>query len=185
MTTFACERAGAARVTMVLPLLVLTTALAPPAATAAEPKWVPQRDHRVLVRVDAKDLGPRKQDGGVASFDLDFSKYFRGRGDLASLLVVQYDPKTGETIDRGGNAYAETPGELPIRFYDKKIPWEYPDYEGYVNFETGRATPVAKLPGAGRLFNVLGDSRAGKLAWVHHQRGFSVLERPASEMRDR
>jgi hypothetical protein len=28
-------------------------------------------------------------------------------------------------------------------------------------------------------------ARSVQVAWIHHQRGFSVLERPASDMRDR
>ena len=170
-TNFAVQRTRIVLAASFSALLILTTTLTPSAARAAEPKWIEQREHRVLVRVDPIDIAQRKQNGAVASFKLDFSKIGRGRGDLASLVIVQYDPKTGEVIDRGLNAYADTPGELPIRFYDDKIPMDYPDAEGYLNHETGRSTPVTKLEGAGRLFNVLGDNRAGKLAWVHQQQG--------------
>src|SRR5688500_3898534 len=116
---------------------VMRTAAAMLAATtmqwnafAKDPAWSLDRPHRVLVRVDPDDLGSRDADVSVASFDIDFARYFDGRCDLASLVVVQYDPSTGLVVDTTGNAYADTPGELPIRFYDAKIPWSFPDYEG-------------------------------------------------------
>jgi FG-GAP-like repeat len=159
------------RVVRVAAATLLFLAIARTTVPAKEPAWTVDRQHRVLVRVDAADIGIRDADVSAAGLEIDFGKYFKGRGDLASLVVVQYDPQTGLVIDHTDNAYAEMPGELPIRFYDAKIPWDFPDYEGYINYETGRATPINNLEGGGRFFNVLGDSRAGKLCWVHYQKG--------------
>ena len=138
-------------------------------ADEVSPPWPAQHTHRIFIRVDPIDIGKAPREGFVASIDVDFSKYMSGPCDLSSLLVRQYDPTTGEVIDRHDNALATVPGELPLRFYDDQIPWMYPDYQGYSDPQTGVALPIRVIPGGGRFFNTIGDGRTGKIAWAHTQ----------------
>ncbi len=140
-------------------------------ALAAVPDWPPSRTHRIFVQVDPVDIGNSPRKGLVATIHIDFTKYLSHACDLSSLLVRQYDPSTGQVIDRHDNALATVPGELPLRFYDDQIPWNYPDAEGYSNQQTGLALPIRIIPGGGRFFNTIGDGRTGKIAWAHTQVG--------------
>jgi FG-GAP-like repeat len=141
------------------------------AADVASPSWAPQRTHRLLVRIDPLDIGNRPSEAMVASLHVDFDQYLTGPIDLSTLLVRQFDPETGQVIDRHENAFAKVPGELSARFYDDQIPWMYPDYQGYSDPQTGLALPIRVIPGGGRFFNTIGDSRSGKIAWAHTQLG--------------
>lgn len=159
------------QLTTILVLIASGSAAPFAAAEAVAPAWLPNKAHRILLRIDPVDIGNRKFEAMVASAHVDFSHYPSGRCDLSSLLIRQYDPKTGAIVDRHDNALASTPGELPLRFYDDQIPWMYPDWQGYSDPKTGLAPPVRVIPGGGRFFNAIGDGRAGKIAWAHTQTG--------------
>ncbi len=140
-------------------------------ARAAAPAWPADRSNRILVRVDPVDIGEIPREELVASIHVDFSRYLKQPCDLSSLRVRRYDPSNGEIIDQHDNALATVPGELPLRFYDDRIPWNYPDPQGYSNPLTGLAPPIRIIPGGGRFFNTIGDGRAGTIAFAHSQIG--------------
>jgi VCBS repeat protein len=168
---------GIALCTSVLTIVVHDTAAEthPSLAEAQTPttvRWSVGRDCRLLVRVDPVELGSRSSDESVAIIEIEFANYLnRKRADLSSLAVVGYAPDTGEPITYEGNAYADTPGETTSRFYDASIPWEFPDYYDYVNFETEGVGRFKTMTAGGRLYGTVGDGAAGRLVWAHRQRG--------------
>jgi FG-GAP-like repeat len=142
------------------------------AQTPATVRWSVDRACRLLVRVDPVKLGARPSDELVAIIEIKFADYLNHkRADLSSLAVVGYAPDTGEPIAYEGNAYATTPGETTSRFYDAAIPWEFPDYYDYVNFETEDVGRFKTMTAGGRLYGTVGDGAAGRLVWAHRQRG--------------
>jgi len=135
------------------------------------PDWLTNHTHRLLFRVNPIDIGNRASEGMVATFDIDFTQYGIKQCDLSSLVIREYDPTNGSVIDHHANALATVPGELPLRFYDQQIPWDFPDYQGYSDPKTGLALPIKVIPGGGRFFNTIGDGRRGRITWAHAQTG--------------
>jgi len=165
-----CWRLGFAQ----LAGLVLLSAAALSDRAAAEvvaPSWPQEATQRLLIRTDPIDIGNRAKEAMVASLHLDFSRYSKGTVDLSSLMVRQYDPQTGQIIDPRNNAFARDPGDVPMRFYDDQVPYDFPKCQGYIDHTTGDSLPVISMPGWGRLFNTIGDGKGGQVAWAHTQVG--------------
>jgi hypothetical protein len=157
-----------------LAVLIMTDAVGVSHAaetTVASPSWPADSTHRLLIRVDPIDNGNRAKEGMVASLHVDFAQYCKQPVDLSSLLVRQYDPQAGVIIDAHNNAFARVPGDLPMRFYDDAIPYNFPKYQGYVDHETGTVPELVNLPIWGRLFNTLGEGKSGQIAWAYLQKG--------------
>jgi hypothetical protein len=154
-----------------LALLVMVTGNLPTRAEIVSPPWPPDQTHRLLLRVEPIDNGGRTRESMVASVHVDFAKYSSGPVDLSSLLVRQYDPKDGTVVDAQNNAFSRIPGDLPMRFYDDQVPYEFPKHQGYVDHNTGDVPDVISLKGWGRLFNTIGDGKSGQVAWTHMQVG--------------
>ena len=140
-------------------------------AEIVSPPWPPDATHRLFVGIDPIDIGNRAKEGMVASYHLKFSRYCAGTVDLSSLLVRQFDPRTGQIIDSQNNAFARVSGDLPMQFYDDEIPYQFPKYQGYPDPVTGVVQEPILMPGAGRLFDTIGDGKSGQVAWAHTQKG--------------
>jgi len=138
-------------------------------ADSLSPPWPSDATHRLLVQVDAIDIGNRPREGMVASVHVDFTQYRSASVDLSSLMIRQYDPATGKIIDNKNNAFARITGDLPMEFYDDQIPYQFPKFQGYANPITGVVSEPIVMPGAGRLFDIIGSGKSGAIAWAHMQ----------------
>jgi len=130
---------------------------------------------RVLVRVSPVEVEARGHDEMPAEVMVDFSSRLAALGvralpDLATLQVVRYDPVSGATVPFAGNQYATMPGDRPFRWYDDAVPYEFPDFQRDLAQTKGEFRTVAR-PRWGYFYEVIGDWRKGRLAWVHTQDG--------------
>jgi VCBS repeat protein len=136
------------------------------------PAWSSDRQHRIIVEVDAARNVTRASDEMVARVDIDFDDLLQSQpADLGSLQVVGYSNVSGEVIEFPANSYATTRGDRPLRFYDAGIPWDFKDHEGYAQSTDGKGTPLREMPGGLRFFNPSGDDRKGQIVWAHTQVG--------------
>lgn len=150
--------------------LFLIVPTAGDAVAQENPVWSSDRRHRLLVQVEPPPDMTRASDEMVARVALDFGKYLGDqRADLSSLQLVAVSPSSGKPLEFAGNAYASTPGDRPLRFYDATIPWDYHDHEGYAHNTEGMGTPLREMPGGLRFFNPTGGGRQGSIAWAHTQ----------------
>ncbi len=131
--------------------------------------------HRLLVRVDAV-AGARQEDEMPAEVVIDFQRQVArqlkvdGQLDIASIQVLQYDLATGKPIPFAKNAYPSIPGEVPSRWYDDAIPYEFPEFETMVAKTDGQTNDWKPRPKWGYFYGTLGDGNGGRLAWVHTQK---------------
>jgi FG-GAP-like repeat len=148
--------------------------LASPAA-ADSPQWVGNGRYRILVRVDARDIGDRTSDEMPARIHIDGRQVqvqagATGRIDVTSLQVAQYDPESGQPLPYAKWHYARQNWEVPHRWYDDSIPEAFPEVLGNLDTRTGKLsfTPQHNW---GYFHETLGEWEGGILAWVHTQRG--------------
>ncbi len=154
---------------------VAASALFAQKPAAREPDWVSTRKHRVLVRVDPVDIHGRSTDEmptriHLSAADVAARTGAKGKIDVASLQVEQYDPATGKAIPYGKWAYAKADWELPYRWYDDTIPEDFPEVVGNINPETGELKFVPER-NWGYFYETVGEWDGGNIAWTHIQRG--------------
>jgi hypothetical protein len=144
-------------------------------SSASRPQWVGKGKYRLLVRVDAV-AGARGADEMPAEIVLDFqrevAKQLRVRGqlDIGSIQVVQYDLDSGKPIPFIKNAYPRIPGEVPSRWYDDAIPYDFPEFETMVAKTDGKTDVWKARPKWGYFYGTLGEGNGGHLAFVHTER---------------
>jgi hypothetical protein len=137
--------------------------------------WEGRGRYRILVKIDPFNIGNRKFDEMPAEMvikALDIQKKFRVQGklDIASIQVMRYSLPTGKAIPYGKYAYATSPYDIPFRWYDDAIPYDFPEFESDIDQTNGVITYI-NHPRWGYFYNVLGDWDSGKLAWLHTQEG--------------
>ncbi len=148
------------------------------AASYVRPAWVGKGKHRILVRVDSV-AGARRNDEMPAEIAIDFrgevARHLKldGQLDIGSIQVVQYDISTGKPISFEKNAYQSTEGEVPSRWYDNNIPYDFPEFDKTVAKTEGRTDDWDARPKWGYFYGTIGEGNAGRLAWVHTQKGSS------------
>ena len=118
---------------------------------AGEAAWSGRGAYRLLVTAPPRDLASRTDDMGPARLDVDFAAVLtdlgvEGRVAPGPIQVVQYDRATGE-------------------------PMPYPDYCEDAPNDVPHRFDNAGLRGYSYMYNLLSDSQAGDLVWIHRQRG--------------
>ncbi len=146
----------------------------PVASNVSAPTWAGQGRYRLLVRVDAVDLGGRERDELPADLSIDWRQVgqtlaVNGTPDLGSLQVVEYDAATGRPRAYADYAHGLGPHDRPFRWYDAAIPYEFPEFGDAITRTQGKIVRRSRARG-GYFFNVLGDWQRGRLAWSHTQR---------------
>ncbi len=140
-------------------------------------EWVYKRDARVIVEVE-RDKGVRAGDERPAQVYLDFSKVLgeaeTERGvDISSVKVVRIS-NSGEALDYGDWSYAEKEFDVPFRWYDDAIPYEFPEYEGSLDATNGKYRGWRIRRRWGYFYDSIGSWESGHLVWIHRE-----LEEPA------
>ncbi len=115
---------------------------------------------RLVVVVPPADTGSRTHDEQPAEIRLDAAQFQPGsRIDLATLLVVPCNAAGPEIIGP----------PRPIRWYDDTVPYEFPEFEGYINQTDGLNLPHTKYARWGDFYTLGGDGASGRLTWLHRQ----------------
>ena len=144
-------------------------------SSSARPLWMGKGKHRLLVRVDALP-GTRREDEMPGEVVIDFQHEVArqlkvdGQLDIASIQVVQYNRVTGKPIPFVKNAYASIPGEVPSRWYDDAIPYDFPEFETMVAKTDGQTNQWKPRPKWGYFYGTVGEGHGGRLAWAHTQK---------------
>ena len=145
---------------------------------AGEPDWAGQGRCRLLVEVAPQAISPRQSDEMPARIEIDVAKLGLqppiDRLDPDSIQVIRYDTASGKPLAGAKFAFGRGPYDVPFRWYDSAIPDPFPEVEEYTDRHQGKF-PRNKHPLWGYRYNVVGDGRSGRLAWVHRQEG----QRPA------
>lgn len=159
-------------------LIVSARPLAPLAHAETQvfsPLWVGKGRYRLLVRIDALNIGNRSNDEmptriHLSREDVHQKTGSRGKIDVNSLQVEQYTPTTGQPMNYGKWAYARANWERPYRWYDDSIPEDYPEVLNNMNPQTGELQFVPTR-NWGYFHETLGEWDGGNLAWIHTQQG--------------
>ncbi len=166
---------GETRALRVIGLMIAIAALAQRSLAADRPaaewKWSGTGAMRVVVRVDPEAGGSRAGDERPAEVALDFEKLLAGaaagrKPDLAGVQVIRHDPRSGEPILQTRNAFGQSPFDLPCRWYDAAIPYEFPEVETNVSSTGGELRYVTR-PRLGYYYDCLGDWKSGRMAFMH------------------
>lgn len=121
----------------------------------------------VVVRVPARPLADRPQDEMPAEFSLTAPAFPADRCvDLSSLEVHRW------------NAAQQRPeGEpLPTRWYDAALPEEFPIVDGNASSTDGKTFQWETRRRWAEFFPIIGEGKAGKIAWLHRQTGSDAAE---------
>ncbi|HEV3137328.1 MAG TPA: VCBS repeat-containing protein, partial [Pirellulales bacterium] len=134
-------------------------------------KWTGKGALRIIVRVDPPADRSRAGDERPADVAIDFEKLLHevapGRKpDLAGVQVIRHDPQSGEPVRATRNAFGRGEFDLPCRWYDAAIPYEFPEVEDNVSSTEGKLRYVTRTR-LGYFFDCLGDWKAGRLAFAH------------------
>jgi hypothetical protein len=156
-------------------LILIALAVCPWGEAAEKVEWAGRGQYRLLVKVEAKEGGGRAEDERPAELEIDRAGAWTETGvgavpDIASLQVIRYDPVTGSPRKYANYAYGRGPYDRPFRWYDAAIPYEFPAFRDAVSRTGGKIVRTRRVR-AGYFFNVLGDWRSGRLAWMHTQTG--------------
>ena len=164
------ERSGN-RMTFVVGACLFFASVSP--MLAATPAWTGAGSHRVLVQVDAVNIGDRPSDELVARFPIDFASLYTPEEnvDLATLQVHKYDPVTGKAEDFPAFESAACVHDRPCRFDDNALPTSYPDRVGAASDAADGRPPITLRQRGGRLFNREMENDAGHVVWTHTQIG--------------
>ena len=153
-------------------ILILHSAPQTAADDVSNPKWNGAGGCRVLVKIPPVDIGARASDEMPARVEIDVAKLLPNitRVDVDSIQVIRYNPATGEPMPAAKFAYGKGEFDVPFRWYDSVIPDPFPEVEDYSDSHKG-AFPRKAYPLWGYRYNVVGDWKRGKLAWLHRQDG--------------
>ncbi|HVU88546.1 MAG TPA: VCBS repeat-containing protein [Pirellulales bacterium] len=163
-------------------LLVLAVAAAPP----PDIPWAGEGRLRVLLEVDsagnnesqpqpAREASART-DERPADVRIEFATLLAGQGiedqvvDPASIQVIRHEAATGAPERTGLFAFARGEFEIPSRWYDATIPYEFPECNINLATSQGRL-PRTKETRTGYFYECVGEGRDGHLAFVHRDDG--------------
>lgn len=145
------------------------------ARPSARVNWAGHGRYRLLVKIDPQNIGDRNADEMPAEVEINFDEELANQlkivnrlPDIASIQVIKYEPQTGRPLRYKSYAYATTPYDRPFRWYDHAIPENYPENEANIDVTAGELKWTSHRMW-GYFYNVIGDWRSGKLAWVHTQ----------------
>ena len=157
-------------------MLLPASAWAMDASDVQIPSDCVQRGVCLVVRVDSStDVAVRVGDERPAEVVLDFPELLEGFGadrvpDLTTLQVVRFDAGTGEPVAQGRFAYGAGDHDIPWRWYDAAIGYDFPECEANIDATNGELR-YTTLPRFGYFYDCIGDWRRGHLAFVHRETG--------------
>jgi hypothetical protein len=90
--------------------------------------------------------------------------------DPASIQVIRHDTQTGTPIKSPPFAFGRGEFEIPSRWYDATIPYEFPECNVNLATSGGKLTRTKDVR-TGYFYESVGDARDGHLAFVHRDTG--------------
>ena len=163
------------QVVRLLAVLLACLPLSGPLQGQRKVDWVGQGSFRILVEVEGRALQQRSVDECPTELEIDFAAKLKElgidkRADLGSIQVMKIDPKTGRALEYNDYAYARSNFDRPFRWYDAAVPYQFPEFRNTVDRTKGKIQYQDKIR-TGYIYNVLGDWKSGRLAWMHTQTG--------------
>jgi len=151
--------------------------------TPNDQPWAGAGQVRVLVRVDSDRAAQDKENAGVSRVDerpaevrINVAELLQARSieqqviDPSSIEVIRHDAQTGAPLRSGKFAFGRHEFEIPSRWYDAAIPYEYPECEANLATSGGKLPRVLRER-TGYFYECVGDGRDGRLAFVHRDDG--------------
>ncbi|MCA9113244.1 MAG: hypothetical protein KDA52_25045, partial [Planctomycetaceae bacterium] len=122
-------------------LAVMSVAVA--RADAADMPWAGKGLYRLLVEMGPDDQQTVEQDERPAELLIDISAQLSSIGvqrtpDLSTLQVIEHDAESGQPVESDSYAYALSDFDLPFRWYDAAIPYDFPEMADAVSRTKGR-----------------------------------------------
>ncbi|MBI2827249.1 MAG: VCBS repeat-containing protein [Planctomycetia bacterium] len=161
-----------------MPLLLLVPIVLQ--ASPIEFDWAGAGHWRVLVRVEpaAREADPRgspRVDERPADVRIEFARLLERAGvkqapDLASVEVIRHDAASGKPLAGSSFAFARGKYDVPFRWYDAAIPYQFPDCDANLATSGGKL-PRKPRPRTGYFYETIGDARDGRMAFVHRDDG--------------
>ncbi|MCA9078455.1 MAG: VCBS repeat-containing protein [Planctomycetaceae bacterium] len=153
-------------------LAVMSMAVAK--ADAADIPWAGKGMYRLLVEVGSDDQQTVERDERPAELQIDLVEQLSSIGvqrtpDLSTLQVIEHEAKSGLPVDSDSYAYGLSDFDLPFRWYDAAIAYEFPEMADAVSRTKGRIVRRPRTRG-GYFYNVLGDWQRGRLVWLAKSR---------------
>ena len=136
--------------------------------------WAGKGSTRVVVKVESPtSRADRRRDERPAEVPLDFVELLKRHApgqvpDMTTLQVFRHDPETGRPIAQGKFAHGKSKFDIPFRWYDAAIGYDFPEFAGSIDATGGKLNYV-RVPRFGYFYDCIGDWRAGRLAFVHRQ----------------
>ena len=127
----------------------------------------------VLKVDDSAGEEKRVGDERPAEVCVNFNELLRSFGeglrpDLASLRLIRFDPQTGRPVHQTKYAFGETEYDIPWRWYDDAIGYDFQEMEANLEATSGEL-PFTAIPRFGYFYDCVGDWERGHLAFVHKQ----------------
>ncbi len=139
---------------------------------APAPAWAAPGGFRILLQIDPQQDSPvRTGDERPAEVILDFARLLDAAApgrlpDLTTVQVVRFDPSSGEPLPQGRYAYGRSKFDVPFRWYDDSIGYDFPEFQDDAD-STGGKLNYVRIPRFGYFYDCVGDWRSGHLAFVH------------------
>ncbi len=155
-------------------LLLSVVLMSLSAEPSTRPTWPGLGAYRLLVQVEATAMSPgRNSDEGPAEVAIDFDKCLAdiapGRqADLTTLQVIRLDPTSDKTPTPSRFAYGRSPADVPWRWYDATIDYDFPEFEDNISATDGKLN-YRRYTRFGYFYDVVGDWKAGRLVFAHAQ----------------
>jgi len=155
-----------------IPAMMLLSS--PKTDSLPEIEWTGSGCIRITVRVDCPgEAFIRPGDERPAEVVLDLAKLLArlrvsGLADLTTLQIIRHDPTTGKPVAQTRFAYGRGEFDIPWRWYDAAIDYDFPEFEGNVDATEGRLNYV-RIPRFGYFYDGVGDWREGRLVFVHRE----------------
>lgn len=140
-------------------------------------EWSGDGQLRLVVDV-SRQTGERTGDLRPAEVVIDFPELLdnivpKRLPDLETVQVIRHDTRTGKPLESARFAFGRNPWDLPWRWYDDAIDYEFPEVVRAID-QTKDELRYETRTRFGYFYDCIGDWKSGHLAFVHQ-----VDERPA------
>ncbi len=146
------------------------------AEPSSQPAWAGRGRIRICVRVDPADTAAaRSGDERPADVVLDFPKLLAGIApdrtpDLNTLQVIRFDPAEERPLAQATFAHGKGPFDIPWRWYDAEIGYDFPEFETNINVTDGKLNYI-RVPRFGYFYDCIGEWKQGRLVFMHREDG--------------
>jgi hypothetical protein len=138
--------------------------------TARAQVWAGKGGWRVILKVESS-ADERAGDQRPADAELDWDALLRRAGvrqrvDLTTVQTMCFDAGSGEPRPAAKFAFGLSPFDIPSRWYDADIPYEFPEVVRAISSSNEQLVYESRTR-FGYFYDCIGDGRKGHLAFAH------------------